>query len=401
MISSKNVASQYAPFSDAPEVLREFLNYMLTIRGRSPRTVDGYYIEIRTFLRYLKLSKSGNLTPDTIETFRQLPIRDVTLDMIRDVQLFDVYAYLNFVHTQFGNDACSRARKTTALRTFYRYLSTKANYLQDNPLKNLETPAIKKSLPKYLTLEQSRELLTSAAPQNHPQESSSREYCILTLFLNCGMRLSELVGINLEDIRDDRTLHLLGKGNKERTVYLNDACLDAIQQYLADTTDVKRQDHALFVGRNGKRLSPRRVEQLVDQSLKNAGLSQSGITPHKLRHTAATLMYQYGQVDIRILKELLGHVSLSTTEIYTHVSNTQLEEASFRSPLSQFGQQTNAERLDQKNLRGASDGQQQKIEQHDGAESSRANLSASGAGSLTEGEAEQKSVSAGKNQQNC
>ncbi len=339
MISSKNVRSQYAPFSDAPEVLREFLNYMLTIRGRSPRTVDGYYIEIRTFLRYLKLCKTHSISDESIEHFRTIPIYDVTLDMIRSVKLLDVYAYLNFVHTQLGNDASARARKTTALRSFYHYLSVKANYLDDNPLKNLETPSIKKSLPKYLTLEQSKQLLKSASPNGAADvlPSSSREFCMLTLFLNCGMRLSELVGINLEDIRDDRSLYLLGKGNKERTVYLNDACLDSIRRYLSDTSELKRQDNALFVGRTGKRLSPRRVEQLVEQALKNAGLAQNGITPHKLRHTAATLLYQYGHVDIRILKELLGHVSLSTTEIYTHVSNVQLEDAAECSPLSEFG----------------------------------------------------------------
>jgi len=336
MLSSKQIRSQYAPFEDAPAVLREFLNYMLTIRGRSVRTVDGYYIEIRTFLRYLKLAAANQAADVDLQAFREMPIRDVMIDQIRAVQLYDVYAYLNFAHTVLGNDTAARARKTTALRSFYKYLSTKTPYLDNNPLKNLESPTLKKSLPKYLTLEQSRQLLESAAD---PKTAlSSREYCMLTLFLNCGMRLSELVGINLEDIRDDRTLHLLGKGNKERAVFLNDACMDAIDRYLADTAEVVRQDRALFVGKNGKRLSPRRIEQLVEQALKTAGLSGNGITPHKLRHTAATLMYQYGHVDIRILKELLGHVSLSTTEIYTHVSNTQLEEAAGRSPLSTLRQ---------------------------------------------------------------
>ncbi len=341
MISSKQIRSQYAPFEDAPAVLREFLNYMLTIRGRSPRTVDGYYIEIRTFLRYLKLSSSGDPSSVDLEQFRSLPVRDVTLDQIRGVQLYDVYAYLNFAHTVLGNDTHARARKTTALRTFYKYLTTKTAYLEDNPIKNLETPSIKKSLPKYLTLDQSRHLLEAVS---EPQTAlSSREYCMLTLFLNCGMRLSELVGINLEDIRDDQTLHILGKGNKERIVFLNDACLAAISRYLEDTKELKRENNALFVGKTGKRLSPRRVEQLVEQALKAAGLSGNGITPHKLRHTAATLLYQYGHVDIRVLKELLGHVSLSTTEIYTHLSNAQLEEAAAASPLSELRQKPPSE----------------------------------------------------------
>ncbi len=332
MISSKQVRSQYAPFEDAPAALREFLNYMLTIRGRSPRTVDGYYIEIRTFLRYLKASDAGSLGSMSSDEFRSLPIRDVTLDRIRSVQLYDVYAYLNYAQTVLGNDSNARARKTTALRSFYKFLSTKTPYMSENPLKNLETPSIKKSLPKYLTLDQSERLLESVSDAD--TQLSSREFCMLTLFLNCGMRLSELVGINLEDIRDDRTLHLLGKGNKERVVFLNDACLAAVRQYLEDTREIDRQNGALFVGKNGKRLSPRRVEQLVEQALRGAGLSGRGITPHKLRHTAATLLYQYGHVDIRVLKELLGHVSLSTTEIYTHLSDAQLEDAAFRSPLS-------------------------------------------------------------------
>jgi len=332
MISTKQIRSQYAPFEDAPAVLREFLNYMLTIRGRSPRTVDGYYIEIRTFLRYLKATAAGTLPSIEPDEFRSLPVRDVTLEQIRNVQLYDVYAYLNFAHTVLGNDSHARARKTTALRSFYKYLSSKTSYMSDNPLKNLETPVIQKSLPKYLTLDQSQRLLSAAS--DPAAALSSREYCMLTLFLNCGMRLSELIGINLKDIRDDRILHLLGKGNKERVVFLNDACLAAIRQYLADTENIKRQDQALFVGKNGKRLSARRVEQLVEQALKAAGLSGNGITPHKLRHTAATLLYQYGHVDIRVLKELLGHVSLSTTEIYTHLSDAQLEDAAARSPLS-------------------------------------------------------------------
>jgi len=339
MISQNQVRSKYSPFSDAPDILRDFLNYMLTIRGRSPRTVDGYYIEIRTFLRYLKLYRANQLDKEHIDEFRDLPIRDVTTEMICSVKYYDVYSYLTFMHTEFGNDTCSRARKTTALRTFYRFISNKTEFLKENPLENLETPSIKKSLPKYLTLEQSIQLLESNTPtvKNEDDVSSppsSREYCIFTLFLNCGMRLSELVGTNCEDIRDDRTLHILGKGNKERTVFLNDACMDSIHAYIKDTEGLKREGNALFVGRTGKRLSPRRVEQLVEKALSDAGLSQNGITPHKLRHTAATLLYQHGQVDIRVLKELLGHVSLSTTEIYTHVSNAQLQQAAMNSPLS-------------------------------------------------------------------
>ncbi|HWP50970.1 MAG TPA: tyrosine-type recombinase/integrase, partial [Clostridia bacterium] len=200
----------------------------------------------------------------------------------------------------------------------------------DNPIKNLDRPATKRTLPKYLTLDESTELLEIADLKN-----SARDYCMLTLFLNCGMRLSELVAINRTDVRDDNTLKLLGKGNKERIVYLNEACLDAINTYLEDSKKLKRKDDALFTGQNGHRLSPRRVEQIIGECLKNAGLSDKGYTPHKLRHTAATLMYRYGNVDVRILKEILGHSNLATTEIYTHVSSQQLEHAADSSPLAQ------------------------------------------------------------------
>jgi integrase/recombinase XerC len=321
------VRARYAPFADLPPYVREFLHYMLTIRGLSPRTVDGYYLELRTFLRFLKQYRGGAAGID-MDSFSSVSVLDVAVEQICSVTLSDMYAFLEFVSTQRGNAAKARARKVSALSSFYQYLSTKTLYMTENPLKNLDRPAAKKSLPKYLTLEESTRLLDAAVSR------STRDYCILTLFLNCGMRLSELVGINRADIRGDRTLRLLGKGNKERIVYLNDACIDAVSAYLEDTGQLKRADDALFVGRTGKRLSPRRVQQLVEECLKAAGLSGAGYTPHKLRHTAATLMYQHGNVDVRILKEILGHANLATTEIYTHVSSRQMEHAAQRSPLS-------------------------------------------------------------------
>lgn len=318
--------SQYAPFYDCPAAMKEFLDYMLTIRGRSARTVDGYYIELRSFLRFLKLYRAGTLTA---EGFHEVPINDVALELIVSVVLSDVYAYLNFVSTEFSNGASARSRKISALSSFYKYLSGKTLYIKENPLRNLDLPSKRKSLPKYLTLEETNQLLDTA-----DEADNRRDSCILVLFLNCGMRLSELVGINRADVRDDRTLTLLGKGNKERMVYLNDACLEAIEAYLEESREIRRIDDALFVGKNGKRLSPRRVEQIVAERLRAAGLSSRGCTPHKLRHTAATLMYQHGSVDVRILKEILGHANLATTEIYTHVSNRQMEQAAQNSPLS-------------------------------------------------------------------
>lgn len=323
----KLIKSQYAPFYDCPAIMKEFLDYMLTIKGRSPKTVDGYYIELRTFLRYLKLSQSKQLDATVFQTTE---ISDLSLDSILHITLSDVYSYLNFVTTEFQVGASSRSRKISAMRQFYNYITNKTIYLKENPLKDLELPSKRKSLPKYLSLEQSNQLLDSSEIVGSP-----RDVCILTLFLNCGMRLSELVGIDTNDIRwEDTSLKLLGKGNKERIVYLNEACLLAIKAYLEDTKDIKRFENALFVTVKGNRLTPRRVQQIIEQQLKAAGLGGLGYSPHKLRHTAATLLYQYGNVDVRILKEILGHANLSTTEIYTHVSNKQLEKAANASPLS-------------------------------------------------------------------
>ena len=325
-MAKRIVKSAYAPFYDCPQIMKEFLDYMMTIRGLSPRTVDGYYIELRTFLRFLKCSHQPKISSESIKS---IPIDDITSEQICSVSISDIYSFLNFAATELSNGPNARARKTSAINSFYNYISQNTTIDMENPAKRLRQPARKKTLPKYLTLDESNRLLDAAETTG-----SLRNWCILVLFLNCGMRLSELVGIDCADIRDDHTLRLLGKGNKERIIYLNDACREAISLYLDSSKSVRRRDNALFVSENGKRLSPRRVEQIVFEMLKLAGLSGYGYTPHKLRHTAATLMYQHGNVDVRILKEILGHADLSTTEIYTHVSNRQMEKAANSTPLS-------------------------------------------------------------------
>lgn len=319
--------------NDCPEILREFLFYMETIRGRSAKTVDAYYIDLRTYFRYLKSVKVLGIQPKNNDAYQNLSIADLDPNIICGITLNDVYAYLHFALSELGNNSAARSRKVSSIRSFYKYLSTKTPYLEENPVRNLEVPGIKRAMPRYLTLEESLELLSHIRTS-----ASARDYCMITFFLNCGMRVSELVGINLTDIRGN-TLRLLGKGNKERIVYLNEACLSALEQYLTRErkqpekgTDEER--NALFLSSRGKRLTSRRVEQIVEQCLKLAGLDGRGISPHKLRHTAATLMYQHGNVDIRVLKEILGHANLGTTEIYTHVSNQQIEGAADRSPLS-------------------------------------------------------------------
>lgn len=320
-------------YDDCPQVLRDFLYYMLTIKGRSAKTVQAYYIDLRTFLRYLKMTRVS-LPVSTPEDFSAISIEDVTTEQICSVSLSDVYAFLNYTMDQRANGAKTRSRKVSSIRMFYRYISSKTTLLSENPVKDLEVPSIRKSMPVYLTLEESVELLSDVAQM--PAKAKSRDYCILTLFLNCGMRLSELVGINLQDIRGN-TLKLLGKGDKERIVYLNEACMAALEAYQKERATPKEYDrNALFLSQSGKRLTGRRVEQIVAQALAQAGLDGKGYSPHKLRHTAATLMYQHGQVDIRVLKEILGHANLGTTEIYTHVSDRQIERAANLSPLARI-----------------------------------------------------------------
>ena len=313
-----------------PDYLKECLIYMETIKGRSSRTVDGYYIELRSFIRFLMI-KNNMVSSDT--DYTDIDISVAPFELIKNATKLDAMEFLAEFQTKHQNQAKARSRKVSAIRSFYKYLTVSSGKLIENPMLNLETPKLKKTLPKYLTLEQALELLTHINTN-----FTERDFCIITLFLNCGMRLSELCGINISDIHDNR-LRLLGKGNKERIVYLNNSCLNAINNYLAVLNSgekIKRSDKekdALFLNKNGKRIGARRVEQIVEDCLKQAGLDGMGISPHKLRHTAATLLYQDAGVDIRVLKELLGHESLSTTEIYTHVSNKQIEDASKKSPL--------------------------------------------------------------------
>ena len=324
---------------ESPPVIRDYLVYLETIMGRSPRTVNEYYLDLRTFFRYV-LQSRGLCSPSL--PFEEITLEKVDLGLVRSVTRSEILDFLVFTarqrpkhhkspETTYGNDVRTRARKISALRGFYKYYCDKLQLIQENPTKSLDVPKPKKELPKYLTLRESLDLLEAIDGQYR-----ERDYCIITLFLNCGMRVSELCGINIHDIRDNQ-LKLLGKGNKERIVYLNGSCLTAIENYLKVLNSgekIKRVDkNALFLNRFGKRISTRAVEQIVEHCLKEAGLDGMGISPHKLRHTAATLLYQDAGVDIRVLKELLGHESLSTTEIYTHVSNKQIEDASNKSPL--------------------------------------------------------------------
>ncbi len=328
-------------FDEAPPIIREFLGYIGTIKGKSPKTVTEYYLDLRTFFRYLK-KKRGLVPAD--QDFSEIDIKDVDLDLIRTIDLTQVFEYMNFLSTERKNGASARARKVSSLRSFFRYLTDKTGKLSKNPVQELETPKLKKALPKYLNLEQCLELLSKVNGKTR-----ERDYCILTLFLNCGMRLSELVGLDVNDVHfSTATMKITGKGNKERMVYLNDACIDALNRYLAVRPKEGLIDKkALFISGQRKRISAKTVQYLVKKYLAEIDLGGPGYSVHKLRHTAATLMYQQGHVDIRILKDILGHENLGTTEIYTHVSSEQMAQAAKANPLSKVKQTRNAEHENQ------------------------------------------------------
>lgn len=312
---------------DASPVIKDYLFYLQTVKEKSPKTVNEYFIDIRTFFRFIKI-KRGIVSADT--PVAEIKVDDVDIELIRSITLTDAYEFMNYAKTERFNNSSTRLRKSSALRGFFNYLCVKKHLLDSDPLKELETPKQKKSLPKYLTLEQSIELL-EAVDGSHKE----RDYCILTLFLNCGLRLSELVGLNVSDIRRDNTARVLGKGNKERIIYLNDACISAIDAYLkVRPNDGLKDRNALFVSNQMKRMSPVTVQKLVYKYLEKIGLDSQGYSCHKLRHTAATLMYQHGNVDIRVLKEILGHENLGTTEIYTHLNSEQMEKAANSNPLA-------------------------------------------------------------------
>ncbi len=320
--------------NEAAPVIRDYLLYMQTVKGKSVKTVDEYFTDLRTFFRFIKVSK-GVASP--ADEFESIKVDDVDIELIKTITLQDAYEFMNFLMRDRDNNASTRARKTSSLKSFFNYLTVKKHFLEKDPIKELEAPKRKKSLPKYLTLEQSIELL-NAVDGKHKE----RDYCIITLFLNCGMRLSELVGLNVTDIRPDGTARILGKGNKERIIYLNSACIDAITEYLkVRPMDGVVDRNALFISGHLKRMSPKTVQALVYKYLEKIGLDSQGYSCHKLRHTAATLMYQHGNVDIRVLKEILGHENLGTTEIYTHLNTTQMENAANSTPLSKIKQKKN------------------------------------------------------------
>ncbi len=320
-----------------PDYLNAFLDYSTTILNKSPNSVKEYNYDLTMFLKFIKMH--FGLTNET--DFSKIEIKDLSYDTIKKIELDDIHAFLGYLTNTFNSKSATRARKISTIRIFFKYLSQEASkkfLLDHNPALNLKTPKKDKRLPKYLSLDDSRKLLDAAS--NEDNRNHERDYAITTLFLNCGMRLSELVGININDVDfNECKMTVIGKGNKERTIYLNKACMKAISDYLSVrpkiiSHDNKNSDKALFLSERKERISRRTVQYIVNKELLEAGLDSRKYSVHKLRHTAATLMYQYGEVDIRALQELLGHESIATTEIYTHVSNDQVRSAVERNPLA-------------------------------------------------------------------
>lgn len=320
-------------YSDCPQVLREFLSYHENIKGQSPRTISEYYLDLRLFLRFMVMVK--NEMPYTTD-IDGISISNVDLKFIEMITITDIYDFLSFLaHDRKQNDyddsgigAAARARKLSAIKSFYKYLTVRTKQLTENPVKDVEFPKIRKALPKYLTLEESRRLLSAVQGVN-----AKRDYAILMLFLNCGIRRSELVGLNLNDVYEDR-IRVTGKGNKERIVYFGSACKAAIDDYLPERNKkVLSDNRALFGSRDNNRISVTAVHRLVKKHMLAAGLDPSQYSAHKLRHTAATLMVANG-VDIKTVQEVLGHEHLNTTEIYTHIENSELKIAAEANPLS-------------------------------------------------------------------
>lgn len=315
--------------SAVPMFLCDYLTYLDVIRGKAKRTVTEYYNDICLFLRWLHCTNQKLPVSEVGET----DIAEVTVTELERVTVSTLYDYIRYLRDVRGNTPRSVSRRLSAVRSLFKYLNKTKGMLSSDPCQNLELPSVKKALPRFLTLEESQRMLRSA--EEIPSHDTLRDYCIITLFLNCGFRLSELVGMNVGDVDFyDRQIRVLGKGSKERIVYLNDACLAALHDYIQSRENPPEEPHALFLSRNHRRISKRRVQQIVEQALAASGLAGRGLSTHKLRHTAATLMYQHGNVDTLTLKEILGHQSIATTEIYTHLSSKQRQDAIDSNPLA-------------------------------------------------------------------
>ena len=318
--------------NENPDFLNAYITHISVVKGLADSTVTGYYQDIRQFLRYYRLETAG-MKNMQINMLADIDIHDMTIEEIRTITLRNIYQYYHFIASVGDNKARIRCRKGSSLRSFFKYLTIQAKLLDYNPTENLELSKTRNALPKYLNFNESMDLLETKSDSE--DTASIRDYCILTLFLNCGLRLGELVALNLSSLdMQEETMRILGKGSKERMIYLNSACMTALQDYLVQRREIQTTDIALFLSNQKKRISRRRVQQIVQNALKDAGLDGRGLSTHKLRHTCATLLYQQGNVDLLTLKAILGHESIATTQIYTHLADTAEREAMCCSPLA-------------------------------------------------------------------
>ena len=326
---------------EMPQLVRDFASYKSAIQNCSVKTVSEYLLDLRTFFRFLLADQQG-ISPDSDE-FMKIDIHEIDLEFIKNITTEDIYGFLMYSGTVRRNMWSAKARKLSAVKAFFKFLTVKRKLLEVNPAIDIESPKPKKSLPKVLTMEEARMLL-DAVKNDKESKNVCRDYAIITLFLNCGMRVSELVGIDVTDIDHElRSLRVVGKGNKERIVYLNDACRYAIGDYISERLQAdqsKLTTKALFLSGRDQRISVKTVQWMVYKYLDLAGLGSKHYSVHKLRHTAATLMYQSGNVDVRVLKDILGHEQLNTTQIYTHVSNESMERAMEQNPLSRVNRRS-------------------------------------------------------------
>ena len=327
--------------SEMPSLVRDFASYKSAIQNCSVKTVSEYLLDLRTFFRFLVADRQG-ISPDS-EEFSKIDIHNLDLEFMKSITTEDIYSFLMYSGTVRNNLWSAKARKLSAIKAFFKFLTVKRKLLETNPAIDIESPKPKKSLPKVLSMEEAKALL-DAVKNDKESKSLTRDYAIITLFLNCGMRVSELVGIDLGDIDHElRSLRVVGKGNKERIVYLNDACRYALGDYIterAQADNSKITTKALFLSSRDQRISVKTVQWMVYKYLDLAGLGAKHYSVHKLRHTAATLMYQSGNVDVRVLKDILGHEQLNTTQIYTHVSNDSMEKAMAQNPLADISRRS-------------------------------------------------------------
>ena len=328
--------SNIIPLSTLPPLVREFASYKTVIQNASDKTVSEYMLDLRMFFRYLR-ARDLKINVSDDEAFESIDISQIDLDYIKNITVEDIYEFLTYADHNRGNMAAAKSRKLSSIKGFFKYLSTKRMMLDDNPAINIESPKKQHALPKFLSLEESLMLL-NAVKEDRESKTRVRDFAIITLFLNCGMRVSELVGINIGDVdRQLRSLTVTGKGNKQRIVYLNSACREALAEHMSERqgeAHIKSNTTALFLSSREQRISVKTVQWLVYKYLDMAGLESKHYSVHKLRHTAATLMYQSGNVDVRVLKDILGHEQLNTTQIYTHVSNRSMQEAMEQNPLA-------------------------------------------------------------------